>query len=317
MFTQCPKCGSYFRVRDEELHAAGGEVRCSLCTNTFNALSHLENELPQASDDHAPEPDKAPSAPTVAADEVAAAAPAEPEAVSASERDPLTRDLFDGSPEHGPDPTEASATAVPSAGESVPEEVAKDTALSPFEAPEQRPAPSRGESALWMLGSIALLLTLAVQLIHAERHYWTQHEWLGAPVSLAYEQLTGQVPQDRDLTQLEVIRADIAGTEQDSSNLRVTGVVENQGDRDQPLPAVYVRLEDRWGLNMGHGFFDPQDWIYREQLPAYFPARTRLPLRLELSDPGQDAVGFHVELCWPEDDGYACRPQRGGAAFTR
>ncbi|MCP1728604.1 putative Zn finger-like uncharacterized protein [Natronospira proteinivora] len=310
MFTQCPKCGSYFRVRDEELHAASGEVRCSLCTNTFNALSHLEPELPETGDE------------TEENREPEAASESTPS--TADERDPLTRDLFDEvaesrpetAPEETPEPNPGLEETTATPKWSAPPE-GMSTALSPFEASEQRTPPSRGESALWMLGSILLLLLLGIQLIHAERHYWTQHAWLGEPVSRVYETVIGEVPRERNLSQLDVIRTDIAGADGESGNLRVTGVVENQGDRDQPLPAVYVRLEDRWGLNMGHGFFGPQDWIYREQLPSGFPARSRLPLRLELSDPGRDAVGFHIELCWPQEEGYACRPQRGGAAFTR
>lgn len=37
MLTQCPECQTVFRVRPEQLQAAGGKVRCSRCHTVFNA----------------------------------------------------------------------------------------------------------------------------------------------------------------------------------------------------------------------------------------------------------------------------------------
>jgi len=384
MFTQCPKCGSYFRVRDEELHAADGHVRCSLCTNTFNALSHLEPELPQ-------EEDKRP----VNLDWMEEAEhSAEDQQTPTTGHDPLTGDLFESTPsapatspksetkpqpDAGPAPAgktktaqkktaqaegfapwfdaEAQTSAEPSSMETSSLETSRETSAeittesstetsadaseesaaafsqdqthantlpSPFELPaDEAASPSRltaligRESPAWVVGSITLLMLLGIQFIHMERIYWAQHDWLGGIVSASYQQLTGQVPQERDLEKLRVVRTDMAGTDRDDGHLRVTSVVENHGNSDQPIPAVYVRLEDRWGLNMGHAFFEPEEWVHRETLPDGFAARSRLPLRLELSDPGRDAVSFHIELCWSEGEEYTCRPRRGGAAFTR
>ncbi|MFQ5610319.1 MAG: MJ0042-type zinc finger domain-containing protein, partial [Woeseiaceae bacterium] len=41
MFTQCPDCGTAFRVTAEVLRKAGGKVRCGGCGNAFNALAYL------------------------------------------------------------------------------------------------------------------------------------------------------------------------------------------------------------------------------------------------------------------------------------
>jgi predicted Zn finger-like uncharacterized protein len=46
MFTECPECGTGFRVSAKVLAQAGGRVRCGGCGNAFSALEHLTEELP-------------------------------------------------------------------------------------------------------------------------------------------------------------------------------------------------------------------------------------------------------------------------------
>lgn len=39
--TQCPHCGTSFRVRDEQLSVANGSVRCGACLQVFSARNHV------------------------------------------------------------------------------------------------------------------------------------------------------------------------------------------------------------------------------------------------------------------------------------
>ena len=41
MYTQCPDCATVFRVTAEALRMAQGDVRCGVCSTTFNALENL------------------------------------------------------------------------------------------------------------------------------------------------------------------------------------------------------------------------------------------------------------------------------------
>lgn len=47
MYTQCPECGTAFRVTAEVLKVAAGKVRCGGCANAFNALEYLSEEMPE------------------------------------------------------------------------------------------------------------------------------------------------------------------------------------------------------------------------------------------------------------------------------
>jgi predicted Zn finger-like uncharacterized protein len=48
MYTQCPECGTAFRVTAEVLRQAAGRVRCGGCGNAFNALDFLSEDKPAA-----------------------------------------------------------------------------------------------------------------------------------------------------------------------------------------------------------------------------------------------------------------------------
>ena len=49
MYTQCPKCLTYFQVTAEHLKVAQGNVRCGQCSNVFSALGNLSESPPQQS----------------------------------------------------------------------------------------------------------------------------------------------------------------------------------------------------------------------------------------------------------------------------
>ncbi len=58
MYTQCPDCATVFRVTAEALRAAQGDVRCGVCSTSFNALENLsEQAFKAAPQEDAPSPD--------------------------------------------------------------------------------------------------------------------------------------------------------------------------------------------------------------------------------------------------------------------
>jgi len=58
VYTQCPDCATVFRITAEALRAAQGDVRCGVCSTTFNALENLsERAFKAATGDEAPSPD--------------------------------------------------------------------------------------------------------------------------------------------------------------------------------------------------------------------------------------------------------------------
>jgi len=47
--TQCPYCKTHFRLSQEQLSAAAGNVRCGACLKVFNALDNSDTKTPATS----------------------------------------------------------------------------------------------------------------------------------------------------------------------------------------------------------------------------------------------------------------------------
>ena len=87
MYTQCPECGTAFRVTAEVLRQAAGKVRCGGCGNAFNALDFLSEQRPVVpAPTQSREAPAAPEPPRLEADEP-------PEAISAERSAALLKTL--------------------------------------------------------------------------------------------------------------------------------------------------------------------------------------------------------------------------------
>jgi predicted Zn finger-like uncharacterized protein len=88
MYTQCPECGTAFRVTAEVLKQAAGKVRCGGCGSAFNALDFLSEQRPVTPAPSAGEApaESAPEPPQLQADEP-------PEAISAERSAALLKTL--------------------------------------------------------------------------------------------------------------------------------------------------------------------------------------------------------------------------------
>lgn len=56
--TKCPHCGAQFKISQEHLKQAGGQVRCGSCLEVFQATEHLVREKPPAKKPAAKQPPK-------------------------------------------------------------------------------------------------------------------------------------------------------------------------------------------------------------------------------------------------------------------
>ncbi len=88
MYTQCPECGTAFRVTAGVLRQAAGKVRCGGCGNAFNALDFLSERKPVVPTPSAEEKpsESAPEPPRLEADEP-------PDAISAERSAALLKTL--------------------------------------------------------------------------------------------------------------------------------------------------------------------------------------------------------------------------------
>ena len=188
--------------------------------------------------------------------------------------------------------------------------LAVDDAMSEWmdEAQPQRPL-----GWAWTLGSVALLLVMAGQAVHHWREPLSRHPTLGPGVVSLYAALG--LPFEPQLhveaytvTQGRVDAATTVGA------LRVSAVITNRTNTAQPQPLLQVTLEDRYGAPIGRRVFRPNEYSNAPQAPLL--AHGSLPAAVEVADPGNEAVGFKLDVCLEAAGRLRCAsdPADGSAA---
>jgi predicted Zn finger-like uncharacterized protein len=323
LLTRCPECDTTFRVTDETLKKASGQVRCGRCASVFNAYAELHNpgaksaetEQPRAARANpaaaAPQaPDRPQPAPTAAA--VSATLlrletkPAEPAATGI------------GSASMANVVAEAKVAAADAAAEAptAAESAANPLAISATEVdrvlatPLDEPVPplvyawARGEqpprSRWWTAAAALALLVLGAQAIHHFRSDIAGHATVGPWLTATYKTLGSELTPRWDVDQYEIIDW-IATAEPNSrgiGSLKITARIQNRGPSRQPYPAVQLRLKDRWEAAIGSRMFAPAEYLPRdtprERLMS--PGETARA-EIEVVDPGPDAYGFELDVC--------------------
>src|SRR5688572_955591 len=225
LFTRCPECDTTFRVTDETLRKASGQVRCGRCASVFNAYSELHDPSGKAVEPEAdfvatetavaPPPERpAPAAATpdaaihaetksTRADHVptGAAAAAAVVVVEADARvaAPAAQPSADDEPA---DPQPISATEV--------DRVLADDAASPFSvAPYAWPliggAARTAESRRWTFAAALALVALGAQAIHHFRSAIAEHSTFGPWITAAYEALGDGIEPSWDVQQYQIL----------------------------------------------------------------------------------------------------------------
>lgn len=170
---------------------------------------------------------------------------------------------------------------------------AAEEALEPWM--EDAEPPRRGWA--WTLGSVALLLLLAAQALHHWREPLAHHPTLGPAVVTLYAALGEPLAPELNLRAYTVTqgRVDAAA---EAGALRVSAVITNRTGVPQERPLLQVTLEDRYGAPIGRRTFHPEEYAANSATPTSPMApHEELPAMVEVADPGNEAVGFKLDVC--------------------
>lgn len=346
MFTTCTNCDSRFRLTAAQLTAAQGQVRCGQCHEVFDAYENLEGadlppQLPVQS--AAPEVDESLDVPLTIEDEAAPelempmAADDEP-ITSAPElkagrrrkgRELPIDDLFSGV-EDDPQSQEARPgldvvqtgeihePARESAGFDYVDEVKPLPDALPAEgAPSfahvedlphpPAPKPRRPlQSAFGWLAISVLALSLLAQLADVYRQPLSENAVIGPSLQALYARLgnapgAAASPSDWGVGALNVT------TDPDSAGaLSITGALTNSAARVQPWPLLRVVLTDRFGTALRSRDFKPADYLPAGQEGTVLASGLSAHFRLDIVDPGAEAVGFSLTPCLDMSAGRIC-----------
>ena len=329
MFTVCTNCKTKFRVTSAQLKAAQGQVRCGNCHEVFDAFWALEGSAPRAEQAPAEEPPTTPNLDSVSARATAAPEldtiiragdepPTDAPALKAGPRKaklPPIGDLFGdlGHLPHvkapiKPEPVTAAAQEDHTTPEpqgnvefSIPAtHHADDLPQHPAPRPRQRFA------ALWWLGIAIMLLVLLLQLVNANRAALAENPVLGPSLTALYSVLGRPLPPPRSVSAWDVSGLNVTSDPQAPGVLSITGALENQAGYRQPWPLLRVELTDRFGQALRGRDFKPGEYLSGAQADVMLSPGQAARFRIDIADPGADAVGFTLAPCLDLSGGRVC-----------
>jgi predicted Zn finger-like uncharacterized protein len=337
MFTTCTHCSSRFRLNVAQLTAAQGHVRCGKCGEVFDAYEVLESAdlPPQMPAPIVPEPEpRTPEPPASETPDIRLSThdemPPELETPLAVEDEPITTapalkatrrsrlpidDLF----AHLPDETESEPeqiSAMPTEADVVEpvaevESISAETAPSSYAhvdllhaPPSPKPRRPLASAGLWTL-IVLLLLVLGVQLVDLERAALSQNAVIGPSLQALYAALGRPINKASAVSDWNVSALNVTTDPDSNGALSITGSLANQTGFAQPWPLLRVVLTDRFGETLRSRDFKPADYLPQGQSTA-LGAGLATRFRLDIVDPGADAVGFSLTPCLDAPAGRVC-----------
>jgi predicted Zn finger-like uncharacterized protein len=300
LFTRCPDCDTTFRVSDETLAKANGQVRCGRCASVFNAYAELREPPNQPAP--ADEPLK-PGAPAAEAhshraqlsdavnDLSVAELVAQVERGGAEEELEVREDEGD----IGDPVSSISAVAVNDVLET-----ALDTGAVTATALRLDLGHERRRSAVWTFACALAVVALGLQVINHFRADLVTRAAIGPPLARIYAMLGTKIIPHWDLKQYQILDwvATAEPNARGQGSLKISARVHNRGPRAQPHPAIRLRLKDRWDKAIASRVFVPAQYLHDSKLAETLmaPGETARA-ELEVVDPGPDAYGFELDVC--------------------
>ena len=324
MLTTCTHCHTSFRVTAPQLRAAQGQVRCGKCETVFDGFTSLQAEITPESIAAAQPPTTAepaftaepPTAPELetplAAESEAPAEAAELSLDTAKPAAPHIEDLFAGiaavtAPEPEPEPA-APAKPARNKTQSKPIVAEKHHFFGALDLHHvhRAPAPPSRWRPLWWTGSAVTVVMLLIQLVNGNREALAQNPVLGPSLQGVYAALGHPLPPPLDVSGWNVGALNVTTDPAAPGALSITGELENQADFVQPWPYLRVVLTDRYGETFRARDFKPAEYLPPNQPNVRLAAGQAAHFRIDIVDPGADAVGFSILPCLDADGRRVC-----------
>ena len=279
--TQCPSCGTKFRVTPQQLQAQHGMVRCGRCAQVFDGFKTLAT-LPEALPEVVQPEAARDSVPEITPVSEAAATVAEPPAAP---------------PPAVPPPVYiASVSAEPAAP--APPRV-NDFEPRPFEQPAADVAPTRRRQFGWAFGIALMLCGLAAQgayfyrsdiaasLPEARPHLNKLCELLRCTVALP------QRPRQISIEASDMQAPDPANPGQ----IALTATLRNHATTELGYPALDVVLTNTKEHTVARRIFVPAEYLVAGRDPrAGIAPNAEVTIRLDLDTGDLGAAGFRLDL---------------------
>lgn len=267
MITQCPACGTHFRVTPEQLQAHQGQVRCGRCMTVFDGLRALA-ALQEA------EP------PAGGGNEAGAfkLEPVEPAKPAATEQPAPSRAVEAGAglTDYGPAPEQ----------------------LSLDEAFYSDPAQARRDR-LWAVGAALLVFALGGQTAYFYRsELAVRYPALKPYLVKLCDALQCQVLPPQRPRQIAIEASDLQAIDPARpGRIQLTATLRNHAGYDLGYPALDLVLTNTKEHTLARRVFLPGEYLERgADVASGLPANAEITIRLDLDTGNLGPAGFRLDL---------------------
>ena len=165
-----------------------------------------------------------------------------------------------------------------------------------------------GSATLWTVGTGAMILLLAIQVMNHYRNDLAATPQFNKPITALYSALGIQLTPRWDLRAYDVRQLGASVDAANAGEIMVRASVKNGAPQAQPMPLLRVTLQDRYGNRIAARDVPPGDYLPRATSGVgYLPAGQRIDAEMAFVDPGSNAVGFEIDACLPAAaGGIAC-----------
>lgn len=228
--------------------------------------------------------------------------------------------VLESTPEPEPEASESAASAYTAPRILIPEDMrqrlaeeatARAALASDFGVEAPPPATPRWP---WMTAAAVLLLVLSAQVIHGQRETLVRSPGIGPLLAQVYGFLGRPLTTPTDLAAYELRQWGAASDPGQQGRLLLRASIVNRASFAQPYPLLRLALQDRFGAALGVRDIGPTDYLPGESPSKLLGPGERADAEIRIVDPGQEAVGFEMDVCLPVEGGVRCANQITTAA---
>lgn len=291
--TQCPECGTRFKVTDAQLDAHDGLVRCGRCHEVFNAREHMHDDEPSPQLSLPIDAEPLVEAPTSERIE------ATPEGEDRTETSKaIVADL----------PLEASAgepAALPNVPDLEEEMTSPETRQHQFveELTDEVPhKPSRKRRRIGILAATLLTLALLAQAAYFFRIELAAHLPGLKPGLAQYCSLLGctvELPKKAELMSIE--SSELESDRVQSNLITLHALLHNRATFTQGYPSLELTLTDLQDHAVARRVFHPADYLKAgNEVPKGLAANRELEIALRMDTTDLKPSGYRLFLFYPK-----------------
>lgn len=316
IFARCPQCGTRFRLKEEQLHSAGGLLRCGVCMHIFNGQPNIETaptpeDIPPATGHETPAPTE--HEPTFTSpDEEARTETTSDDTEVTPANDRAVNEIGTGTGT-GTDTANQTATETPEiepANQADPLAVLSAINTQEHDFEHHRPRPGYSPPPWLLLNALAALLLLGQLLYwqhdrllasqlgrqaldYCQQQQWNCQQWLPTEPSPAAASST-QSAQTADLRAEKLL---IRQHPDHPQALLVDTLLINRGAVPQPFPQLYLRFSNLNDRELASRIFGAGDYLTGElRKQRWLAPQQPVHISLAIVDPGPEAVNYRLQL---------------------